>query len=264
MRNLQIGLGPSPLLQQPLTPPRCPPRFSIVFKAVLSPPPVTSSLLPHRQLLSPSIFNAHYLEMNGHLQMLHGHCCYITAVTWDWKSNMSKCCRMRITQGRVSGFQQPCCRFGLYCVIFFMWLECTFLDWSCVSKILIFLSSLRASVVTDTYFLSSLKCVREWPHLSLCLSPRLLETDDTEEPKGKTNSPLSLQSDPLLFHRLLYPWTHSSPLYYSVLKEYWAHCWCQITYFVYRCWLFNTLPLRRSERKQIYRCLWLCFVCCII
>lgn len=50
-----------------------------VFSAVVSPPPVTSSLLPHRQLLSPSIFNAHYLEMNGHLHMLPGECCYIIA-----------------------------------------------------------------------------------------------------------------------------------------------------------------------------------------
>lgn len=77
--NLQIGLESSPLFQWPLTSPRCPPRFSIVFKAVISPPPVTSPLLPHRQLLSPSIFNAHYLEMNGHLQMLRRHCCYIIA-----------------------------------------------------------------------------------------------------------------------------------------------------------------------------------------
>lgn len=60
-------------------PPRCPPQFSIVSKAVVSPPPVTSPLLPLRQLLSPSIFNGHYLEMNGHLQTLHRLCCYITA-----------------------------------------------------------------------------------------------------------------------------------------------------------------------------------------
>lgn len=78
-KMVQIGLGPAPLPQSPLTPPRCPPRLSIVLKAVLSPPPVTSLLLPHRQLLSPSIFNAHYLEMNGHLQRLHRLRCYITA-----------------------------------------------------------------------------------------------------------------------------------------------------------------------------------------
>lgn len=32
--------------------------------------------------------------------------------------------------------------------------------------------------------------------MSLSLAPRLLATDDTEEPKGKTNSPLSLHSHP--------------------------------------------------------------------
>lgn len=55
----------------------------------------------------------------------------------------------------------------------------------------------------------------------------------------------------------------SFKFYYSVWREYWAHCWCQITFLIYRRWLFNTL-LSRSEEKYIWNVL--CSVCswCII
>lgn len=89
---LWIILGSS-FLQWPLTLPSCPQRFSIVFKTALSPAPVTSSLQPHRQLLFPSIFNVHYLEMNDCFK------CYtsiavISLSTWVWKGSMSKFCWM--------------------------------------------------------------------------------------------------------------------------------------------------------------------------
>lgn len=50
----------------------------------------------------------------------------------------------------------------------------------------------------------------------------------------------------------------SFKFYYSVWREYWAHCWCQITFLIYRRWLFNTL-LSRSEEKYIWNVL--CSVC---
>lgn len=55
----------------------------------------------------------------------------------------------------------------------------------------------------------------------------------------------------------------SFKFYYSVWREYWAHCWSQITFLIYRRWLFNTL-LSRSEEKYIWNVL--CSVCgwCII
>lgn len=83
---------------------------------------------------------------------------------------------------------------GLYCIFSFMWLEYTFLDYSYACS-----SVCCASITCNRHLISFITSVRQAVTSFVSVSPRLLETDDTEEPKGKMNSPLSLWSDPLLF-----------------------------------------------------------------
>lgn len=141
-----------------------------------------------------------------------------------------------------------------------MWLECTFLDYSCVSHIPSFLSSLQ---VTGESFLSSLQYVKEWPHLSLSpLGCWKLMTQRSQRVRQA-----------LHFHhtQILYCSTdHIIPELTQVLcitqcsrnTELIADVRSPTWFIDVGC--FNTLPLMRSERKQIYRCLWLCFVRCVI
>lgn len=146
------------------------------------------------------------------------------------------------------------CRFGLYRVILFICgRQCTFLDHICGSDILIFLSGFSSfncnrrviSVIASVVLESDLIC--------LCLSRRLLETDDTEtQPKGKTNSPLSPRSRPLLFHTLIPEPTEALSIIQCQSNTELIADVRSPTWF-YRHRLFNPPPLRRrSEAKQIH------------